>query len=151
MKNLFEKPRLEEIKSRLAQLKPDSQRQWGTMGLGQTLAHCTAGIQMAVGELPSSPRLLIGRLLGPIAKRSMLVKGQPMRRNSKTDKTVLVTGERDFETERQRLLKTIDRFVADGPTTCSKDPHFFFGRLTPVEWSALVYQHLDHHLRQFGV
>jgi Protein of unknown function (DUF1569) len=151
MKNLFEAPRLEEVKGRLAQLKPDSERQWGSMEPATMLAHCTAGIEMAVGEIPSSPRLLIGRLLGPIAKRSLLVKGEPMRRNSASDKSVLVTGHYNFETERQRLLNKIDSFVADGPARCTKDPHFFFGRMTPVEWSALVYQHLDHHLRQFGV
>ena len=150
MENLFEAPRLEEVKQRLARLKPDSERQWGSMELATMLAHCTAGIKMAVGEVPSSPRLLIGRLLGPIAKRSLLVKGEPMRRNSTTDKNVLVTGKFDFETERQRLLKTIDRFATDGPAICTRDPHFFFGRLTAVEWAALVYRHLDHHLRQFG-
>jgi Protein of unknown function (DUF1569) len=150
MKNLFEAPRQEEVKERLARLRPDSQRQWGSMEPATMLAHCTAGIEMAVGERPCSPRILLGRLLSPIAKRSLLVKGEPMRRNSKTDKTVLVTGQFDFETERQRLLKKIDRFATDGPTICTKNPHFFFGELTPVEWSALVYQHLDHHLRQFG-
>jgi hypothetical protein len=117
----------------------------------QTLAHCSAGIEMAVGEVPSSPRLLIGRLLGRVVKKSLLVKGEPMRRNSLSDKLLVVKDERDFETERQRLRETIDRFAVDGPVICTKQPHFFFGRLTPMEWAALVYQHLDHHLRQFGV
>jgi len=31
-----------------------------------------------------------------------------------------------------------------------KEPHFFFGKMKPEEWAALNYQHLDHHLRQFG-
>ena len=30
-------------------------------------------------------------------------------------------------------------------------PHPAFGRLTPRAWGVLVYRHLDHHLRQFGV
>jgi len=25
------------------------------------------------------------------------------------------------------------------------------GKLTAVEWSNMLYKHLDHHLRQFGV
>jgi hypothetical protein len=39
--------------------------------------------------------------------------------------------------------------VAGGPAGCTTHPHLFMGRLTPVEWATLMYQHLDHHLRQF--
>jgi transposase InsO family protein len=45
----------------------------------------------------------------------------------------------------------IDRFVAAGPKSCTTHPHSFFGPLTPEEWAILMYKHLDHHLRQFGV
>ena len=150
MKSLFEAARVEEIKKRMAQLRPDSERLWGKMNPAQALAHCSAAIGMAVGET-RPPRILIGRLLGPLAKKSVIVIGEPMRRNSMTDKSVLVTDERDFEVEKQRLRESIDRFAAGGPEICTKHPHFFFGTLTPVEWAALMYQHLDHHLRQFGV
>ena len=150
MKNLFEASRVEEVKERIARLRPDSERQWGKMNPAQALAHCSAAIGMAVGET-RPPRIFIGRLLGPIAKKSVIVNGTPMRRNSMTDKSVLVTDERDFVAERQRLRESIDRFATGGPGICTKHPHFFFGPLTPVEWAALMYQHLDHHLRQFGV
>jgi hypothetical protein len=150
MKNLFETARVEEVKERIARLRPDSERQWGKMNPAQALAHCSAAIGMAVGEI-RPPRILIGRLLGPIAKKSVIVNGTPMRRNSMTDKSVLVTDERDFAVERQRLRESIDRFATGGPGICTKHPHFFFGPLTPVEWAALMYQHVDHHLRQFGV
>ena len=150
MKNLFEASRVEELKERIARLRPDSERQWGKMNPAQALAHCSAAIGMAVGET-RPPRIFIGRLLGPIAKKSVIVNGTPMRRNSMTDKSVLVTDERDFVAERQRLRESIDRFATGGPGICTKHPHFFFGPLTPVEWAALMYQHLDHHLRQFGV
>lgn len=150
MKNLFEATMVEEVKTRIAQLRPDSERLWGKMNPAQAMAHCTAAIGMAVGETRPR-RILIGRLLGPIAKKSMIVNGNPMRRNSMTDKSVLVTDERDFAVEKERLRESIDRFAAGGPGICTKHPHFFFGPLTPVEWATLMYQHLDHHLRQFGV
>jgi len=150
MKNLFETTRVEEVKARLARLQPDSQRQWGKMNPAQALAHCTAAFEMAMGKV-SPPRIFIGRLLGPIAKKSLLVKGEPMRRNATTEKSCFVTDERDFAVESQRLRESIDRFVAGGPAICTKHPHFFFGPLTPVEWAALMYQHLDHHMRQFRV
>jgi hypothetical protein len=151
MKNLFEPSVEQEVKDRLSRLRPDSERQWGKMNPAQALAHCTAAMDLAMGKTPASPRVLIGRLLGPLAKKSLLVKGEPMRRNSQTPKSCLVTDERDFSNERQRLRETIDRFVAGGPGVCTKQPHFFFGPLTPEEWAALMYRHLDHHLRQFRV
>ena len=150
MKTLFEAARAEEVKERLARLQPDSESQWGKMNPAQALAHCTAAFEMAMGKV-SPPRIFIGRLLGPIAKKSLLVKGEPMRRNATTEKSCFVTDERDFAVESQRLRESIDRFVAGGPAICTKHPHFFFGPLTPVEWAALMYQHLDHHLRQFQV
>ena len=150
MKNLFQAAAVEEVKQRIAHLSPDSERLWGKMSPAQALAHCSAAIGMAEGKV-SPPRILIGRLLGPLAKKSLIVNGEPMRRNAMTEKSVLVTDERDFVVERQRLIESIDRFAAGGPGICTKHPHFFFGPLTPVEWSVLMYQHLDHHLRQFQV
>jgi hypothetical protein len=151
MKNLFEAARVQELKERMAKPKPDSERQWGTMSPAQALAHCSTHIEMALGQIPQSPRILLGRLLGPMAKKSLLVKGEPMRRNSLTEKSLVVADERDLVEEKHRLSESIDRFTRTGPTRCTKQPHFFFGVLNPVEWAALVYQHLDHHLRQFGV
>ena len=149
MKNLFEPATVNEIADRIAHLRPDSERQWGKMHVAQMLAHCSAAIGMAEGKV-TPPRILLGRLLGPLAKKSLIVKGEPMRRNSMTEKSVLVTDERDLMVERDRLRESIDRFASGGPVVCTMHPHFFFGPLTPAEWAALMYQHLDHHLRQFG-
>jgi hypothetical protein len=150
MKNLFDPAAVNEITDRMAHLRPDSERQWGKMNAAQMLAHCSAAIGMAEGNV-TPKRILLGRLLGPLAKKSLIVKGEPMRRNAMTEKSVLVTDERDFGVERQRLRESIDRFASGGPGKCTKHPHFFFGPLTPVEWAVLMYQHLDHHLHQFGV
>jgi len=149
MKNLFEMAELEELKDRMAQLSADSERQWGKMNPAQMLAHCSATIGMAMGKI-TPPRILVARLFGRLAKKSLIVNGTPMRRNSMTEKSCLVTDERDFVVERQRLRELMDRFATGGPGVCTKHPHFFFGPLTPLEWSTLMYLHLDHHLRQFG-
>jgi len=149
-KNLFEAAAVDDVKRRMEQLRPESERLWGKMNSAQALAHCCVAIGMAMGEV-RPPRILLGRLLGPLAKKSVIVNGTPMRRNSMTEKSAVVTDERDFVVERQRLRESIDRFAAGGPGICTTHPHFFFGPLTPVEWATLMYQHLDHHLRQFRV
>jgi hypothetical protein len=150
MKNLFEAATVRGVKVRLADLRPDSERLWGKMSAAQSLAHCSAGMKMAMGQ-SNPPRVFIGRLLGPLAKKSMIVNEKPMPRNARTDKSLVVSDERDFELERLRLRELVDRFAAGGPGVCTKHPHFFFGSLTPEEWAALMYQHIDHHLRQFQV
>jgi hypothetical protein len=149
MKNLFEPATVVEVKERMNALRLDSERVWGTMNAAQMLAHCSVGMEGAVGD-KRPQRIFIGRLLGPIAKPDFLNE-KPMKRNSPTDKSFVIREERDFVVERERLLGLIDRFAAGGPGGCTKHPHSFFGTLTPEEWARGMYKHLDHHLRQFGV
>jgi len=150
MKNLFEVARVEEVKQRIAQMKPDSARQWGTMKPAQALEHCSRGMETALGD-KKPPRVFIGRILGPIVKPKVMGNDEPLRRNSPTAKILVVQDERDFAAEGTRLCGLIDRFAAAGPAGCTTYTHAFFGRLTPDEWAILMYKHLDHHLRQFGV
>jgi len=150
MKNLFEPAMVEEVKERMLDLRPDSERLWGQMNAAQALAHCSAGLELAAGErIP--PRLFLGRIIGRIVKPMALGNDEPMRRNSPTVKGLVVQDERDLGMERVRLCGLIDRFAAAGPKGCTTHPHSFFGRLTAEEWATLMYKHLDHHLRQFGV
>ena len=150
MKDLFQAATLEEVKERMARLRPESDRLWGKMTAAQMLAHCAATMEMAVGiALP--PRRFLGRLFGPIAKKAILADGKPFRRNSQSDKSLIIQDDREFDVERQRLCGLMERFQAGGQQACTRHPHSFFGRLTPAEWASFMYVHLDHHLQQFGV
>ena len=149
MKNLFDPAAQLEIQSRLQTLQPDSPRQWGTMTPAQALAHCSISLEMSLGDV-RPPRAFIGRILGPIVKPLALKDDEPMRRNSPTSDCLIIKDDRPFEPERQRLLTLLDRFATTGPATCTTHPHAFFGKLTPDQWSILMYKHLDHHLRQFN-
>jgi hypothetical protein len=150
VKNLFEATAVEEVKGRMALLRVDSARQWGKMNAAQAMEHCARGMELALGDR-RPPRLLIGWVLGPIIKQKAFVESEPMRRNSPTVPGLVVMDELDLAQGRERLCGLIDRFTAGGPGVCTNHPHSFFGRLTPDEWSAWMYKHLDHHLRQFGV
>lgn len=150
MKNLFEAATAAEIKSRINQLQPASQRQWGKMNAAQAMAHCATSMEWAVGDT-IEPRMFVGRILGPLVKSRVLRDDAPMKRNTPTAKSLVVTNERDLGKERLRLSALIDRFSQAGPQGCTKHAHTFFGRLSPDEWARLMYKHLDHHLRQFGV
>jgi hypothetical protein len=150
MKNLYDPACVTEVQGRLAALRPDSARAWGTMTQGQAMAHCAIALESAVGDRPIK-RVFIGRLLGPIVKPLALRDDKPMQRNSPTAPELVVTDERDLAAERARLSTLVDRFAAAGASGCTTEPHAFFGRMTSDEWAILMYKHLDHHLRQFGV
>jgi hypothetical protein len=148
MKTLFESATVVEIMERLSVLRPESERVWGKMNAAQALAHCSAVMEMAVGDA-YPPRLLVGRLLGPLLK-PIYSNEKPLKRGSPTDKSFIVRGQRDFAIEKERLSNLIQRFFEGGAEGCTKHPHCFFGRFTPAEWATGMYKHLDHHLQQFG-
>lgn len=149
MKNLFQPESVRELKDRLAHLRPDTPRLWGKMTPAQAVAHCSIGMELALGDR-RPPRMLIGRLIGRAIKSKAFQESEPMRRNSPTIPGFTVTDNRDLDRERVTLCALIDRFAAAGPAGCTTHPHSFFGRLTPDEWSMWMYKHIDHHLQQFG-
>lgn len=150
MKNLFDAARVQEVTGRIAELTPASTPNWGTMSVAQMLAHCSIGMATATGE-QRPPRMLVGRMLGPIIKPLVLRNDDPMRRNSPTARIFIIEGEREFQAEQAKLGDLVRRFGAEGPACCTDHPHAFFGRMKPDEWAILMYKHVDHHLRQFGV
>jgi len=67
MQNLFQPEAAAEVISRIDKLQPSTQRQWGKMEVAQMMAHCSATLDMASGKVVV-PRMLIGRILGPLAR-----------------------------------------------------------------------------------
>jgi hypothetical protein len=148
MQSLFDPAGRQSILTRLEQLRPGAARHWGKMSAAQMLAHCSIALEMATGESPRRQKL-IGKLLGPFVKSSLLGE-KPFGRNSPTDPAFIVTDEKDFDAERQRLTRLVNTFCDSGPENASTQIHSFLGRLRGDQWGVMMYKHLDHHLRQFG-
>lgn len=151
MKNLFDAMAADEVKTRLGKLGPQSERRWGKMTAPQMLAHCSMSMQWALGEVVPEKGPLPLRLIGRVVKPMVFRNADPLRKNSPTAKSLLVADERNLGNERERLSELIDKFAAGGVAGCTRNPHSFFGKMTAEEWAILMYKHLDHHLRQFGV
>ena len=153
LKDLFDPTLVEEIKQRMRRLHPESERQWGSMTVAQTLAHCTAGLQMATGVIQPKRASFPGNAIGWLIKPLVFRDDKPMRRNSPSVPELFAAepAQCDFERERAELVTAIDRFASEGAACCSQHPHPFFGMLKPQQWAILMYKHVDHHLRQFGV
>ena len=149
MKSLFHPADRESLSHRLAALLPDSTRQWGRMDPAQMLHHCTRGLEAATGDRPMK-QVFVGKILTPFIRGTVLGE-RPFSRSSPTDPAFVVSDARDFDRECTRLATIIDRFVRRGPESAGKQTHAFFGKLSGDEWGRLMYKHLDHHLKQFGV
>ena len=149
MNNLLNVSDVAAITSRIDNLTAGSQRQWGKMTVAQMLAHCTAALRVANDET-HPPRIFIGRILAPFIRKTFFDE-TPFPKNTPTDKSFIVTDQRDFDNEKKILKEQINKFCTGGEAGVTKHPHSFVGRLTPQQWSIGMYKHLDHHLRQFGV
>lgn len=150
MQSLFNAEGFKSIIARINKLTPDSKREWGKMNSAQMLAHLSQAFRTASGELKLK-RAFIGKLFGSWAKKKFITGEGPFSKNSPTDKTFIISGERDFEKEKKTVLEIIENFSKRGESGITKEPHPFFGELTPAEWDRLMYKHVDHHLRQFGL
>lgn len=133
---------------RLATLSPSSRALWGTMDVAQMLAHVGAFIELAASD-EKVMQMVLGRIFGPFGKRQILTTGIP--KNAPTIPGIKVSGQRDFDAEKERVSRGLERFYEGGEAGITRQPHPFWGRLTPNEWARLQYVHLDHHFKQFGV
>ncbi len=149
MMSLFHPPDCEALRRRFAELQPDSPRRWGRMDPAQMLAHCAASLDGVLAARVLH-RPLRWRLLGPLM-RPLALGPRPFPRGTAAPQEIVVADSREFETELRRLAHLLDRCVQRGADGMPREPHPFLGRLTGRQWGRLMYKHLDHHLRQFGV
>ena len=131
MNNLFDPTAVEDVKQRILRLNSESERQWGHMTLSQTLAHCTSGIQMAMGSIKPKRASFPASLIGPLIKPLVLSDDKPMRRNSPSSPELFSPDptQCDFERERAELIAAVDTFASKGGNGLLSTP-------APVFWAA---------------
>ncbi|GAO42997.1 DUF1569 domain-containing protein [Flavihumibacter petaseus] len=136
-----------DLIARISALTGDSQRQWGKMNVYEMLKHNLAWEDMMWGRKVYK-QVLIGKVFGKRALRSVLKDESPLSRNSPTVgdlKVKLATG--DLEALKQEWIKGIAAYAQyNNPTFV----HPFFGAMSHEQIGYFVYKHADHHLRQFG-
>jgi len=165
MKNLFETSSILEIKDRIQNLKENGKPVWGEMTTAQMMAHCSKALENALGESYYNNTLLlkIWAFWNKSSNRARYLSSEPFQpseaiksksrivQQGRLDNPFRVAEDRDFETEKEILIRWIDRFYEEGKEKTVKAKHPSFGMFTPSEWAIGQYKHLDYHLRQFGV
>lgn len=150
MKNIFDAEVANEVIGRINNLTPETQAQWGKMDVAQMLAHCNVTYEMVYENKHPKPGVLKKFILKALIK-SIVVNDQPYKKNGRTAPQFMVSDEKDFETEKKRLIDYIEKTQALGEGHFDGKESHSFGVLTKDEWNNMFYKHLDHHLGQFGV
>lgn len=150
MKNIFEKQITDEVIGRINQLTATSKPLWGKMSVGQMLAHCSVTYEFVYEDKHKTPDFLLKLILKWFVKDTVVTE-KPYKKSSQTAPEFIITDNRDFVKEKQRLIAFIQKTQELGSSYFNNKESRSFGVLTVNEWNIMFYKHLDHHLSQFGV
>jgi hypothetical protein len=150
MKNIFSQEVNTEILSRIDKLTSKTKPLWGKMAVAQMLAHCNITYELVYDEKIPKATGFKKWLLKTLIKNTV-VSEKPYKKNSRTAPVFIVSTDKDFDSEKNRLVSHIQKTQELGETYFDGKESNAFGILTKTEWNNMFYKHLDHHLNQFGV
>ncbi len=149
MENIFDSAVADKLISRINSLTPNTAGQWGKMNVSQMLAHCNVTYEMVYTDRHRKPNAFIKFILKMMVK-PIVTNEKPYKKSSQTAPAFIITDEREFNYEKNRLIEYIKKVVSEGPQAFEGRVSHSFGPLNSTEWNNMFYKHLDHHLRQFG-
>ena len=135
-----------ELESRLAALRPEAPRKWGSMTSDQMLWHVNQFLAWSIGEGNPKPP---GKSAIPAGVMKFFLIYMPWPKGAPTNPDARAAAKHDFEAERAKCKALIAKLAArpiDGAWPV--DPSF--GPVNGKFVSRLHAKHLDHHFRQFG-
>jgi hypothetical protein len=150
LSNIFTDLNYAQIVDRLKGLEETSQRKWGTMTPAQMLRHCRSQIEFILAPSPDTVVLKTPFRFAPVRWLSLYVVPWP--ENAKTapemDVNKKLTDVQDFEQDKHLILEGLHKLYH---TSNVEAIHPLFGKMGKDQWGRVVWKHLDHHLRQFGL
>lgn len=137
----------EQLLARLSQLDPAAAPRWGTMSPPHMVTHITDQMRIALGELPCK-RINVPFRYFPL--RELVVYVLPWPKGAPTAPEMIARAPQQWDDEIAQFERAIAR-VLGRHEHGSFTEHPAFGNLSQRAWGVLMYRHIDHHLRQFGV
>ncbi|CAM3051066.1 hypothetical protein DRF59_12340 [Chryseobacterium flavum] len=151
MENVFDAKDAQNYIDRINKLVEDTHGLWGKMTVDQMLAHCCVTYEMIYEpEKHKKPGAIAKFILKTFVKPKVVgEKSYP--RDSPTAPQFLITGRKNFEEEKTRLIGFIQKTQQLGASAFDGKESLSFGKLNAQEWNNMFAKHLNHHLAQFGV
>lgn len=151
MKNLFNSTDTAELLRRLAGLTPNAKPRWGSLMPGALLCHLADPLRVALGEKEAQSFRSPLRLPG-LAHAVVWILPWP--KSAPTAPEFLpgsgMTDPTQFAQDQRTLLEVLERFCnVPAHKTLAANP--VFGRLSRRSWGRLMWRHIDHHMRQYGL
>jgi len=150
MKNIFKPEITSEFIERINELSPSTKAKWGTMNVGQMLAHLNVSYDYIYTEKYPKPKgfkkFILKKLVKPI-----VVGEKGYKENSRTAPDFVISDEREFEFEKKKLIDAMNKTQQLGENHFDGKESHSFGILNSAEWNNMFVKHLEHHLKQFGV
>lgn len=142
---IWDAPAREAILQRFSLLSEDTRPRWGKMSSGQMLTHCTAALDMLTGRLDVAPKP------GPFRNRMLryiIIHLAPWPKGAPTAPELIMPEYKgDWQADRKSLKRALNQVVE----ARALREHPAFGKLSRESAGILIWRHLDHHLRQFGL
>jgi hypothetical protein len=146
MASIYDPSHRQSLLDRVANLRADRPAAWGKFTAPKMVQHLIESLKMVTGENAPKPRPFPMQFL----VRPLVVHLMPWPKGAPTAPELLAgkptTWDADLAALRTRIAQL--PVPADGATL---PPHPAFGPMSKRDWGVLLYRHLDHHLKQFGV
>lgn len=150
MENIFTSQGVESFLKRLDKLTTESKGLWGKMNVSQMLAHCNVTYEMCYDTKHQKPTGLMKFILKVFVKK-FVTNEVPYKKGIKTAPQFIITDQKEFDTEKERLKNYIIKTQELGASHFEGKESHSFGKLNSKEWNNMFAKHLDHHFSQFGV
>jgi len=147
MKSIWNPTDQRSLQDRVRRLTPGHTARWGRFTAPQVVAHLCDSLRMASNDLPVRSKRLPIRY--PPLKQ-LIIYLLPFPKSAPTAPELLVRTPGDFAKDCAELNGRLDDVVRRGPAGLARE-HPAFGTMNGRRWGVLIYRHMDHHLRQFGV
>jgi uncharacterized protein DUF1569 len=149
MKTLVHLAHRQEVLNRLTNVRPESQRHWGSMSAHEMICHLSDSFRAALGEkeLSTATSLFKRTLFKWAALWIPLHWPRGIKTRPEMDQHQGGTPPEEFASDLEALRTLFAHFCAwQGEFA----PHPILGPLSRAERMRHAYLHMDHHLRQFG-
>lgn len=151
MENLLNQKDKELLLERISKVTDDLKADWGKMNANEMIVHLADPLRVALGEKNSE--FIKSEYSEPGLRHEIIYKLE-WPKDSPTSPEFIRgqsgTEPVDFQNDMKTLTEVLKKFC-DKNEEIRFSVHPTFGDISNKDWGRLMWRHMDHHLKQFGV